>query len=640
MRVAEVVGRVLAAHGVRHVFGVVGSGNFHVSNTLVAAGARFVAAAHEGGAASMADGFARTSGQVGVLSVHQGPGVTNALTGITEAAKSRTPLLVLAPEATSPRSNFHIDLPGAAAAFGADFRRVRAEHAAEDVSAAYRAAQRGATVLLGLPLDVQAAEVAPWRGPVAAPSCSPGTSPRPATPDGVPGVGALVAALRAARRPVFIAGRGARTAREALLRLADECGALLATSAAARGLFAGEPWNLDVSGGFATPLAAELIADADLVVAWGSTLNMWTTRHGRLIAPSAVVAQVDRDPAALGVHRPVDVPVVGDVGLVAGETHDRLRAGRAPQAPTRPGGAPPTHRASATPPDATLDRVPAGADRTSDRVAAGTDTTSDRIAAGTDTDRVATGTDRDRVATGTDTTADPVATDTDAAWATGGRRTPELRRRIVERGRWRDVSYPDESVAGPDGRIDPRTLSIALDDLLPAERTVVVDSGNFMGYPSTFLSVPDVAGFCFTQAFQSIGLGLASALGAAVARPDRLTVAALGDGGFLMSAVELVSAVRLGLPLLVVVYDDAAYGAEVHHFGPDGHPLELVRFPDTDLAAIARGYGCAALTVRTVDDLGPLREWLTGPMSRPLVVAAKVTSEHGSWWLEEAFRGH
>ena len=127
---------------------------------------------------------------------------------------------------------------------------------------------------------------------------------------------------------------------------------------------------------------------------------------------------------------------------------------------------------------------------------------------------------------------------------------------------------------------------------------MVVDSGNFMGYPSMFLSVPDAAGFCFTQAFQSIGLGLASALGAAVARPDRLTVAALGDGGFLMSVAELATAARLGLPLLVVVYNDAAYGAEVHHFGPHGHPLDTVTFPDTDLAAIARGFGCAGATVR------------------------------------------
>ncbi|GAB4106250.1 thiamine pyrophosphate-binding protein [Micromonospora taraxaci] len=545
MRVAEVVGRVLHEHGARVVFGVVGSGNFHVTNALVAAGARFVAAAHEGGAASMADGYARTSGTVGLLSVHQGPGVTNALTGLTEAAKSRTPMVVLAPEATAPRSNFFIDLPGLAAAVGAEFHRVRATHAAEDAGAAYRAAARGATVVLGLPLEVQnAAATEPWSGPV----------PEVMTASAVePQVEPLLAALRAARRPVFIAGRGARTAREPLTRLADGCGALLAVSAAAKGLFAGNPWYLDVAGGFATPLAAELIGTADLVVAWGSTLNMWTTRHGELIPPTAVVVQVDHDPAAFGVNRPVDLTVAGEVTAVA---------------------------------EAVLDRLDPGAKGAVDA---------------------------------------------------GGWRTPELAQRIRDHGRWRAVPYRDES---DESTIDPRTLTAALDDLLPADRTVVIDSGNFMGYPSMWLDVPDVAGFCFTQAFQSVGLGLASALGAAVARPDRLTVAAVGDGGFVMSATELVTAVRLALPLLVVIYDDAAYGAEVHHFGPDGHPLETVTFPDTDLTAIARGYGCDGVTVRTVDDLGPVREWLAGPRTRPLVVDAKVSAARGSWWLEEAFRGH
>ena len=69
--------------------------------------------------------------------------------------------------------------------------------------------------------------------------------------------------------------------------------------------------------------------------------------------------------------------------------------------------------------------------------------------------------------------------------------------------------------------------------MLPVQRTVSVDSGNFMGYPSMYLAVPDADAFCFTQAYQSIGLGLPSAIGAAIARPDRLTVAALGDGGAL-----------------------------------------------------------------------------------------------------------
>src|SRR5207245_10426875 len=130
-------------------------------------------------------------------------------------------------------------------------------------------------------------------------------------------------------------------------------------------------------------------------------------------------------------------------------------------------------------------------------------------------------------------------------------RSAEGRGRMADQVRWRDVAYKDE---GDGERIDPRTLSIALDDLLPAERTVAVDSGNFMGYPSMYLSVPDEAGFCFTQAFQSIGLGLATAIGAAVARPDRLAVAALGDGGALMGGSELATVPRLGLPVGGAVY--------------------------------------------------------------------------------------
>jgi acetolactate synthase I/II/III large subunit len=218
-----------------------------------------------------------------------------------------------------------------------------------------------------------------------------------------------------------------------------------------------------------------------------------------------------------------------------------------------------------------------------------------------------------------------------------GYRTAEVAARIAAEGRWRDVPYEDD---GDAGHIDPRTLSIVLDDLLPAERVVAIDSGNFMGYPSMFLSVPDADGFTFTQAYQSIGLGLASAIGAAIARPDRLTVAALGDGGALMGVSELETAVRLGLGMVIVIYDDEAYGAEVHHFGPDGHPLGTVRFPPADIAAIGRGFGCDALTVRGPDDLAPVRDWLAGPRSAPLVIDAKVTSHRGSWWLEEAFRGH
>src|SRR5580693_4039022 len=557
MRVAEAVGQGLAKLGADTVFGVVGSGNFHVTNALIAGGARFVAARHEGGATVMADAWARTTGRPGVVSVHQGPGLTNAMTGIAEAAKSRTPLLVLAAEAPEIRSNFHVDVAGLAAAVGAVGERIYSPASAlADVQRAYTTALGRRTVVLALPLNVQAAPVV-QHGETATIQAAPRTYP--AGPAAA-AVTAIAAVLRGADQPVFIAGRGARgragraSARADLERLADACGALLATSAVAKGLFRGNPWDLDVSGGFASPLAAELITGADLIIGWGCSLNMWTMRHGKLIGTGATLIQVDDDATALGAHRPVHLGVVGDVAETARAVADALAGSEGGEG----GGEPRSVR-----------------HKNGDY---------------------------------------------------GGYRSPALRERIAREVRWRDVPFTDDS----DGqRIDPRTLSIALDDLLPAERTVAVDSGNFMGYPSMYLSVPDESGFCFTQAFQSIGLGLASAIGAAVARPDRLMVVS-----------ELETVVRLGMPMVVVVYDDEAYGAEVHHFGPDGDPLDTVRFPPTDIAAIARGFGFDGVTVRSAADLGAVRDWLAGPRERPLLIDAKVTSGRGSWWLEEAFRGH
>src|SRR5262252_10717758 len=438
MLVSEAVGATLAGLGADTVFGVVGSGNFHVTNALIANGARFVAARHECGAACAADAWARGTGRVGILTVHQGPGLTNALTGITEAAKSRTPLLVLAPDVAGAavRSNFRIDVAALATSVGAVPDRLYSPGtAAADTARAYQTAQRERrTVVLAMPLDVQAAHCDPPRIAPLPPLDPPAPAPE--------AVARLTEALAGAARPVFVAGRGARVAdaRADLERLAEASGALLATSAVAKGLFHGNPWDLGVSGGFASPLAAELITGADLIVGWGSSLNMWTMRHGKLIGPGARVMQVDDDSAAIGAHRPVDGGVLGDVGQTA-----RVVLSSMPAQP--------------------------------------------------------------------------------------GYRSEELRDRIAREIRWRDVPYDDQ---GGDGVIDPRTLTIALDDLLPAERVVAIDSGNFMGYPSMFLSVPDELGFCFTQAYQSIGLGLATTIGAALARPDRLPVAALGDGGALM----------------------------------------------------------------------------------------------------------
>lgn len=545
--VPQAIGAALGKLGVRHAFGLIGSGNFAVTNALVAAGATFIAARHEGGAITMADAYARTSGRVGVCSVHQGPGLTNAITGLAEAAKSRTPLLVLAADtaAAALRSNFRIDQVGLVAAVGAVPERLySAESALADTVRAYRrAATERRPVVLMLPLDVQGGAAPPASDPPPPPLVRP---VRPAAE----AVAAATAVLAAAQRPLLIAGRGAvlADARASLMALAERCGALLATSAVANGLFAGNPWSLGISGGFASPTAAELIGEADVVLGVGVSLNMWTTRHGHLLHPGATVIQVEHEAAAIGAHHRVDLAVLGD----AAETVRALLAELARL------GAPP------------------------------------------------------------------------APW-----RTPALAARI-RAGAWSRQPYADATTAE---RIDPRTLSRGLDEILPDERTVALDSGHFMGYPAMYLRVPDARGFVFTQAFQAVGLGLASAIGAAIARPDRLTVAALGDGGALMGLAELETVARLGLRLLIVVYNDAAYGAEVHHFGPHGAPLGLVRFPDVDLAALGRAVGLGGTTVRQPADLRPVADWCARGAGA-LLLDAKVVPTVVAEWLEEAFRGH
>jgi acetolactate synthase I/II/III large subunit len=546
--VADVVGTTIAAQGVEDAFGVLGSGNLIVTNALCSRGARFHPARHEGGAICMADGYARVSGRVGICSVHQGPGLTNTMTGLTEAAKSRTPIVVLAGEtpAAALTSNFRIDQHDLVESVGAIADRVHSpKTAADDAQRAYQRAQtERRPVVLMLPIDIQP-QPAATAGPTQ-PKLPPIAPPRPADD----AIKAAAERLRSASRPAIIAGRGAvlAGARDALEELAQTTGAILATSAPANGLFSGLPYAVGISGGFASPFAAELLPQADVVLVFGASVNHWTTKHGALINPNATVIQTDVEPKAIGRNRPAHIAIIGDARATAHAlTHALVET---------------SHQST-------------------------------------------------------------------------GFRTHELATEIASR-RWRDEPYDDAST---DEWIDPRTLSIKLNELVPHERSVAVDSGHFLGYPSMYLDVPDAQAWVFPNGFQAVGLGLGNAIGAAIARPDRPAIAAIGDGGAFMALAEIETAARLHLGnLLVVIYDDAAYGAEVHHFAPMGHDVSLVRFKDADLAAMAHAAGARAATVRNPDDLSIIDEWLSEQWGHPLVLDAKVNPTICAEWLEEAFR--
>src|SRR5262245_51189359 len=478
---ATVLARDLATYGVRRCFGLLGTANFKISHALAKHNVEIISARHEGNAASMADAYAKATHELTLVSVHSGPGLTNALTGIGEAAKSRTPLLVLAGDVPTGavKSNFHVDQAEMVRSVGAVSERIHTPGTAREdtLRAVVRALRDRQTVVLSLPTDVQEAAFAGRPLPLELPP-----APGPLHPD-PESVCRLADALARAERPLVLAGRGAvlSGAEAALADLAERSSALLATSICGHGLFAGNPWSVGISGGFVSPAADQLIAESDLILGFGVGLTHWTTKRGKLIAPGAVVAQVDVEAGKLGYQMPVQLAVQADARIAAQAILAELdKRSIAPRA---------------------------------------------------------------------------------------GRRTADTRKRI-EDGDNHSAPYQDTSTAR---FIDPRTLSKALDAILPKDRAVASDSGHFCGWVPRYLRVPNAKASCLSHSFQSVGLGLASAIGLAIANPGLLTVLGAGDGGFLMSLADLETAIRLKLRLCILIYNDSAYAAEVHLYRRRGY---------------------------------------------------------------------
>jgi thiamine pyrophosphate-dependent acetolactate synthase large subunit-like protein len=215
------------------------------------------------------------------------------------------------------------------------------------------------------------------------------------------------------------------------------------------------------------------------------------------------------------------------------------------------------------------------------------------------------------------------------------RSEPNRQRAAELAGRLTNLGQARFTPTAPDGRMDPRALAAALDQILPLQRCVTVDGGHFSGWPVMHLRAADPASLLYPHGFQSIGLGLGSAVGLALARPDRLLVAMVGDGGLMMSLGELDTLLSEQLPVLVVVFNDHAYGAELHHFAGRADTA-LAQLPERDFAGIFQAMGGPACTIRTLDDLGQLQPWLRG-RSGPFLIDCKISQAVTAPWLRYAF---
>ena len=181
--------------------------------------------------------------------------------------------------------------------------------------------------------------------------------------------------------------------------------------------------------------------------------------------------------------------------------------------------------------------------------------------------------------------------------------------------------------------VDPRSLGVALEKLLPAKRNLVYDAGNFLGIVP-YLSVPGPGHFKLTSDFASIGLGFGTALGVAKARPDETTVLVIGDGGFLMTMGELETVVREDLPLVIVLMNDCAYGAELHFLKMRDLPVAKSVFPDVDYAPVAEAFGFRAATIRTLDDLQKAASMLARP-DGPVFLDCKLNAAVAAPFMSE-----
>jgi thiamine pyrophosphate-dependent acetolactate synthase large subunit-like protein len=270
---------------------------------------------HESGAVGMADGFGRAAGSPAIAIIGRGPALTNAMTALTTAARSHSPLLVLAgaPSAVdrNQRDPKHLEQETMLDAAGISHVTVTgADSAVPCLRAAYTRAIRGETVVVNLQMDVLESTIEGESGPDVD---VPPVQVAPVDQTAISLVADLLGERWAASRPIILAGRGAvrAGARRELIELANRTGSLLGTTLMANSFFMGHRFNIGVVGSFSPPDVADLVRTADVVLAFGASLNSFTTYGGALLGKARVV-QFDTDPAALGRFLEPDIAVLGD----------------------------------------------------------------------------------------------------------------------------------------------------------------------------------------------------------------------------------------------------------------------------------------------------------------------------------------
>ncbi|MFJ2621301.1 thiamine pyrophosphate-binding protein [Glutamicibacter sp. NPDC087344] len=515
------------------IFGLMGNGNAHFLDAAVRQGFSYTAVRHESAAVSAADAYFRISNKLAIASTTYGAGYTNAVTALAEAAAARTPLLFVTGDA--PRTGLRgwdVDQAAIDTAVRAPRYVVDQETpGAIALAAAAHALREQCPVVLAIPYDLTALQTPEGQ----LPSFESLQSAPPAPELNSTQLNQIAAVLSGAKRPHILYGRGAIDAAAQITALAAKLGATTSGTLLARDLL-DYPYDLGITGGFATEKNAEIIAQSDVVLALGASLNQFTMRFGELVNESATLIQLDL--AASATNPRVDYFATADITAA---TADLLQV--VPQA--------------------------------------------------------------------------------QASWAEN-----------VDLATLRTRPRGEERAA--DGLLDPRRVASELEQILPANRVLVQDGGHFIGWGPMYWSTSGARSLtCVGTAYQSIGLGIASMVGAGAAAAGRTVVLASGDGGFLMGLADLESIVRTVSSGVIVIYNDSAYGAEVHQYGSIGLHEDPMLIPTVDFAALAQGMGATGIKVESLEDFSKVSDWVAAGARGVCLVDARISARVRAPYMEE-----
>ena len=312
--VYQSIAQSLVDHDHTTMFGLMGDANlFMVDHYVRECGGEFVPVAFEGSAVLMALAYGRVSGSVGIATVTHGPALTNCVTALTEGARGRVPMVLLAGDTAvaNPQNLQNIDQRETVKVTGAGFEQMRSPQTASyDVAhAIYRAQVEKRPIVLNIPSDFM------WEEATHEKHVFPAFSAPAHVPEG-DDLDEAIGMIASAKRPIILAGIGAKDSVDQIKRLADRLEAPLATTLKAKGMFNDHPFNIDIFGTLSTPAAYEAIAKADCVVAFGTSLHHFTTDKGALMKGKRVV-QVNDTVTEVSKNYHPDAALVADAGLTA-----------------------------------------------------------------------------------------------------------------------------------------------------------------------------------------------------------------------------------------------------------------------------------------------------------------------------------